>query len=308
MEKDTPWYFEPAQEDAVKKLKEMVTSAPVLKYFNRKDPIKVTSDSSKFGLGAVLEQREEGQWKPVAFASRSLTQAEQNYAQIEKETLSVVFACEKFKEYLYGQNFVVQNDHQPLGAIFSKPLIKAPARIQRFLLRLQPYMFTFKFVPRKDIPIADTLSRAFLDDSYAEIPEPELNCFVHMINDRGTVSKSKLSEFAMETSKDPVLQKLKNYVLNGWPDDRSCCKTILLLPRGITVYEDVLLKCDRIIVPSSLRVEMRQKIHCGHLGVEKCKARARSTLYWPGMVGEIVDIVSNCGACMENRNHQPSEE
>jgi hypothetical protein len=68
---------------------------------------------------------------------------------------SVVFACEKFKECLYGQNFVVENDHQPLKAIFSKPLIKAPARIQRFLLRLQPSMFIFKFVPGKDISVAD---------------------------------------------------------------------------------------------------------------------------------------------------------
>ena len=70
--------------------------------------------------------------EPVAFASRLLTQSEQNYAQIEKETLSVLFACEKFKDYLYGQNFVVENDHQPLKAIFSKPLNKAPARIERF--------------------------------------------------------------------------------------------------------------------------------------------------------------------------------
>ena len=53
---------------------------------------------------------------------------------------------------------------------------------------------------------------------------------------------------------------------------------------------------------------MRQKIHLGHLGVETCKARARSTLYWPGMINEIVDIVSNCGACMETRNYQACEE
>jgi hypothetical protein len=53
---------------------------------------------------------------------------------------------------------------------------------------------------------------------------------------------------------------------------------------------------------------MRQKIHHGHLGIERCKARARSTLYWPGMISEIVDIVSKCDACVENRNHQPSEK
>ena len=69
-----------------------------------------------------------------------------------------------------------------------------------------------------------------------------------------------------------------------------------------------MLKGDRIIGPSSLREEMRQKIHLGHLGIEKCKARARSTLYWPGMINEIVDVVSNCGACMETRNYQAREE
>ena len=76
----------------------------------------------------------------------------------------------------------------------------------------------------------------------------------------------------------------------------------------ITLYEDVLLKCDRIIVPSSLQDEMRQKIHHGHLGIEKCKAHARSTLYWPGMISEIIDTVSKCDACVENRNYQPSEK
>jgi hypothetical protein len=90
LEKDTPWHFEAKQENAVKRLKEMVTSAPVLKYFNPKDLIKVTSDSSKFGLGAVLEQREEGKWKPVAFASRSLTQSEQTTLRL-KRRLSVLY-------------------------------------------------------------------------------------------------------------------------------------------------------------------------------------------------------------------------
>ena len=61
-------------------------------------------------------------------------------------------------------------------------------------------------------------------------------------------------------------------------------------------------------MPSSLREEMRQKIHLGHLGIEKCKARARSILYWPGMINETVDVVSNCGVCMETRNYQAREK
>ncbi len=101
-------------------------------------------------------------------------------------------------------------------------------------------------------------------------------------------------------------------MLNGWPNNKSqvdpAVRPYFSFRDEITIYQDVLLKGDRIIVPTTLRNEMRQKIHHGHLGIEKCKARARSTLYWLGMVNEIVDIVSNCGACMENRNYQTSEE
>jgi hypothetical protein len=61
----------------------------------------------KAGLGAVLEQNYEGEWKPIAFASRAMTQCEQHYAQIEKETLAIVFACERFHEYTYGKRVIV---------------------------------------------------------------------------------------------------------------------------------------------------------------------------------------------------------
>ena len=162
LEKDIPWHFEAEQENAVKKLKEMVTSAPVLKYFSPKDtsapvlkyfspkdPIKVTCDASKLGLGAVLQQKEGGQWKPVAFASRSLTQSEQNYAKIEKETLGVLFACEKFKDYLYGQNFVVKNDHQPLEAIFSKSLNKSSSKNSKIFTEASTVYIHFQVCARK---------------------------------------------------------------------------------------------------------------------------------------------------------------
>ena len=145
-----------------------------------------------------------------------------------------------------------------------------------------------------------------------KIPEDKLNCFVHVINNHDTISKSKLSQFALETSKDPVFKKLKDYVLNGWPNNRkqvdSAVKPYYNVQDEITLYQDVLLKGDRIIVPSSLHEEMHQKIHLGHLGIEKCKAHVRSTLYWPGMINKIVDVVSNCGACMETRNYQAREE
>ena len=70
-------------------------------------------DSSKDGLGAALMQ--DG--KPIEYASRALTPAERNWAQIEKETLAVVFGLERFDQYTYGRKVIVQNDHKPLTSI-----------------------------------------------------------------------------------------------------------------------------------------------------------------------------------------------
>ena len=115
----------------IQSIKNLVCEPPVLKFYNVNREVTIESDASLSGLGASLLQ--EGQ--PVAFASRALTQAESRYAQIEKELLSVVFACERFDTYLYGRDVVhVKTDHQPHEAIFKKDLGSAPKRLQRMLL------------------------------------------------------------------------------------------------------------------------------------------------------------------------------
>ena len=110
LHKETFWHWGHEQKQCMSKLKDIMTKAPVLKYFDSKRPVVLTVDASQTGLGGAILQ--DG--KPVAFASRSLTDAEQNYAQIEKETLAVTFGCEKFHHYLYGRKFTVESDHRPL--------------------------------------------------------------------------------------------------------------------------------------------------------------------------------------------------
>ena len=76
---------------------------------------------------------------PVAFTSRALTVPEKNYAQVEKELLSIVHACERFDQYLFGREVTVETDHKPLEAIIKKPLLTAPKRLKRMIMRLQNY-------------------------------------------------------------------------------------------------------------------------------------------------------------------------
>lgn len=87
-------------EKAWQGIKHILSSHPVLQYFDEKKPVKVSSDASKDGIGAALLQEADSQWMPVTYASRSMTAAECNYAQIEKEQLGVVFACERFQSYI----------------------------------------------------------------------------------------------------------------------------------------------------------------------------------------------------------------
>ena len=96
-------------------------------------------DSSKSGLGAVLLQ--DG--KSIEYASRALTPAEQNWAQIEKETLSMVYGLERFDQYTYGRKVVICNDHKPMDMILRKPLSQAPKRLQALIIRLNRYDIEF---------------------------------------------------------------------------------------------------------------------------------------------------------------------
>ena len=143
LEKDTIWSMQDPQIEAIAKLKKLITTSPVLKFYDPNLPTQVSCDASKTGLGAVLEQKhDDDAWYPVAYGSRSLNSSDQNYCQLERETLSIIFAAHKFHEYLNGSKFDVYNDHLPLKSISNKPLAKAPARIQRFLFRLQQYDFS----------------------------------------------------------------------------------------------------------------------------------------------------------------------
>lgn len=112
--------------------------------------------------------------RPVVFASRTLTDTETRYAQIERELLAVVFGCTKFKDYVYGKSVVMETDHQPLVTILKKPIHTAPARLQRMLLRLQSYDISLVYKKGKHMYVADTLSRAPCAQASHSHPEEEV--------------------------------------------------------------------------------------------------------------------------------------
>lgn len=109
LKKENAWQWNPEHEQAFKEIKKQMTNTPVLAHYDTSKPVTITTDSS-VGLGCALMQND----KPVAYASRALTSSEQNYAQIEKETLAIVFGCEKFHQYIYGKKCELETDHKPI--------------------------------------------------------------------------------------------------------------------------------------------------------------------------------------------------
>ena len=305
-EKDVEWKWTETEENSFNKLKKLATEAPVLRFYDPTLPLTLSVDSSSTGLGCVIMQ--EGQ--PIAYASRALTKTQQNYAQIEKETLAVVFGCEKFHQFVYGRTVEVETDHRPLQSIFNKPLHQAPARLQRFLLQLQKYDLQVTYKPGKYLYVADTLSRSYLQETKEQlVSETEINA----INPKSylPISPEKYAQFQRETAKDLELKALSSVILKGWPDNREdvspAVRQYWSYRDELTCLDGLLFKGDKIIVPKTLQSEMLEKIHETHLGIVKCKNRARQVLFWPGMSARIEETVAACALCAEHSRANAKE-
>ena len=306
LEKNTAWHWEKQQEDSFQQLKRMATSAPVLSYYDAKKPVTLSVDASSKGLGAVLYQEE----KPVAYASRALTLTQQKYAQIEKETLAIVFGTTKFHKFLFGKQVVVTTDHKPLEYIFNKPLYQTPLRLQKMLLTLQRYDLRIVYKPGKGLFIADALSRNYLDETNETlVPQLEVN-EVHLTAHL-PMSPEKYKEFQKATAEDPVLQAVKDAVHEGWPKTKAKTqaeiKPYWTCKDEISCVDGLLFKGNKVIVPKSLQPQMLDIIHESHQGIVKSKQRARDLLFWPGMASQIEDKVSKCQVCAQHQKAQAKE-
>jgi hypothetical protein len=296
--KDVKWKWSTEQDDAFTKIKDKVTAAPVLAYFNARVPLVLQADSSKDGLGVSLLQ--DG--RPVEFASRALNQTEQNWAQIEKETLAVVFGLERFDQYTFGRKIIVQNDHKPLENILKRPLAQVPKRLQALIMRMHRYDIDFQYLEGKSLLITDTLSRAFLNETEVRVMQVEMT---------SEVSDSRLQQIREATASDSNLQTLLETIKMGWPNDKTQVPPAIRNyydMRDILSYQDgIALKGEQIIIPVSMRQFVKSKLHVAHMGYESMLRRARDTVFWPGMAQEIKQIADACDICQEMKPNMVKE-
>ena len=231
-------------------------------------------------------QGEQGQ--PISFASRALTSAEKNYAQIEKELLSLVFGIERHHQYTFGRRVVLWTDHRPLVSITRKPLTSAPKRLQRLLLRLLCYDVDVRYQQGTTMYLADTLSRASLP--LAERTRTEKEAVLLCAVEFAAISQPQLQEIAEHTKKDLASAMLRDTIKRGWPVKKSDLpaevQPYFHIRDELSVGNDIIWRGEKCIIPPSLRSKIKSRLHITHMGRNTILRRARAVVYWPGMTAQ----------------------
>ena len=244
------WIWSEECEKAFRQSKQMVIDSDLLVHYDVNKPVTLACDSSSYGAGAVISHiMEDGKERPIAFASRTLSSSEKNYSQIEKEALSIIFGVKKFHKYLYGRKFTLITDHQPLTTIFGPKKgvpTMAAARLQRWAVILSAYEYDIVYRKSADHANCDFLSRFPVGTE-----ESEDDGIVSYIEDIPVDSK----DIAEATRRNPVLSKVYEYTLNGWPNHVSdnALKPYFSKKNELSVDNGVILWGLHVIIPDKFR-------------------------------------------------------
>lgn len=290
--KGEPFVFGPEQQAAFAELKRRLTQAETLGYFDRSAKTKIIADASPVGLGAVLVQEHKGENRVICYASRGLSKVERRYSQTEREELGLVWACEKFHVYLYGIEFELWTDHKPLEFIYSTRS-RPSARIERWVLRLQPYVFSVKYLPGQ-LNIADALSRL------TKIEEKESRSvaeeYIRFVANTAVPQAMTAEEIERESSVDDELDTLRECIKTGnW--ENSNCPGYKPIRDELCLFGNIVLRGTRIVVPKKLRGRVIELGHEGHQGLVKMKQRLRTKVWWPGIDKDAENFCKTCHGC-----------
>lgn len=291
LRKDVEFKWTPRCEMTFNKVKQEIASDRVLMPFSPEYPITIATDASPYGLSGVLSHRlHNGTERPVAFISRSLTKAESNYSQLDKEATAIYWAFKKLFHYIYGRKFTLIVDNKPLMTIFN-PTKQLPALSATRMLRYAQYLsgFDYKIEHRKSSSHAnaDYFSRnpLKLDPSQENSVDDEY--FVNNESINYICSDIITAEdVARETNRDPELCQLKSDLLDGTLRD---CE--------FSLQNGIILRGNRVVIPRKLQPAMLKELHSTHVGIVKMKSLARNYCYWRGIDSDIENLVKSCSPC-----------
>ena len=293
----TPFLWTDEHTAALDALKEALTSQEIAYYDNNWTTI-ITVDASPVGLGAILSQedpRDPTNRRVVQYASRTLTEVESRYHQIEKEALAVVWGLEHYHLYIYGRPVEVATNNTVVELVFRKPLSKPKARLENWALRLQRYEFSIRHIPG-DSNMADYLSRNPVSTPSRKFDDTE--AFVNMLCDTALPPCFSRAELAKSTLEDNELTEVKR-MLRG--ETHRASHHYVTRRNELSVSNDgLLLMANCVVVPTSMRHNIITISHYGHQGSTKTLALMRRHVWFPEMEAMTVEHVRQCRACAAN--------
>ena len=316
------WCWTEQHDAAFQHTKSVLSSPPVMAFFDPKLPTMLQTDAAKTrGLGFALLQRHGDDWRLVQCGSRFLTDAESRYAVVELELAAVLWACKKCRVYLAGMpHFDVVVDHRPLVTILNHKQLNAidNPRLQRMREKLSAFSFTTSRQKGSAHVIPDALSRApttdpGADDEVTEDDVDPLHASVTAALQAANQSEDgaqlaplvdpTLERIYAAAERDPAYRTLRDLILAGFPENRfEAPPTVrpywgvrhqLAIDDGLVVYG------ARLVIPTDLRRGVLERLHKSHQGVERTKRRARLSVYWPGIGKDVADIVTACNQCRQ---------
>ena len=315
--KKTQWTWSSEQENAFKKLKELLSSENVLVHYDPKLPLGISCDASSVGIGAILFHRyPDGSERPINNVSKVLTSAQKNYSQIQKEALAIIFGLNKFYQYIYGRKFILVTDHRPLIAMFgpgkATPSLAAN-RLTRWALMLSQFDYNIEYRRTANHGNADALSRLpASEDSIFDGEENEddvqMVCTIEELHRQMAPADQKT--LPRESAKDPIISAVIRYTREGWPlkrkEEGSEMQRYRQLADTLAIIHGCLLHGSRVVIPASLRHQVLEQLHLGHFGMQRMKQLARSAVYWPNIDDDIEATCRQCVPCGEHQN-KPSK-
>ena len=302
LQKDVKWVWGKPQQEAFAQSKAVIKSDSVLVHYDPSKPLVLETDASPYGVGSVISHSmDDGSLRPIAFASRTLAPPERKYAQIEREGLAIIFGLKYFHKYLHGRSFTIKTDHKPLLGLLGQDKQTshmASARIQRWSLALGSYDYRLEYIPGTQITNADALSRLPSPKQPNKVPDPQESILSVEFCDNTPITHK---EIALETSHNPLLSKVVNYVLRGWPPKSSepDLQPYFVRRSELTVQQDCLLWGSRVIIPPKFRDIMLSELHESHPGIVKMKLISRAYLWWPNLDHDIESTVRECTQCQQ---------